>query len=1161
MDFGVVLWIYHYNKNKVEKVLSSQLIRLQIAQKSYFKASGNKKEHPFYIQYHEFLQANNIQVAEVFVPGVFADQPRIPVVLLIPPIPVGERRPVIVHAHGGPHSRCYIDKPLADNMYLLDHGYIVAWPNYRGSIDHPKDDIDYPLYAKHEITTANLINLAAEDVYAAAVHLASLPQVDARYIMLRGGSYGARINAHLLMGIKDLKFKNMFCGVHFAAGMDYPFAESLTMDLPVLISHARNDPDASYEQAEYFMQKLCEQRLAYVADEHAILPFHVYLSDHGGHHLLPPELEIGMEHTMAYFDAYRYAEIYTNFIHQVCGRKAFNQQSLVYEYKLIMGKRWSELSSKMQGILRQIESNNEREEHRPHLSIQRKRQQISGAITTWSKVMGEMKLDLKRRQINPEPDVIDVPLALSPSEMHLKTLLGDRYREENLAHNVALAIKECETVYDYSITDDERVFLIEQYCEFILAERQLSVNHLVQYHACNATIALAYDLYQRIYQLLQINSHWQALRPDHEFFRICPDIQAFITKFNLSEPEPGEDLAKKELFDESDVPNNQPGMNDCLLATNVFLFGNCHDRKSSSIDYQLRNRTERKVELTALLHSLLAPFNIPNEVINDLVREFTAIGKTKRGSLYQVAMPKAHAKKLAYASALYGYLKPLNGSIDVTTIVADLLGMPEHTQEIKQYILALQSRSLVPPAVNLTVRCLRMPGSNQQDSHPYQQVVMQCAERIVSCMLKNFESYHTLNANMPLVRMFKWVVRDNRLPFENTQSPEQQLIRALKNKDFQTVVAVLKLSPGLVTARLVLPAAYIYKNEDDKRKSIATTALEVLAQCRDFHFSHFYEVMPAETADAYLSQVVSQTDLWHLAGLVERIPPVKLGKFIQCFNLDPKSGFSYCYEWVLKVLPLELRKACVLMHPQMIRSSCSLSSILKCFPEEDVLTIFDYYADVLCSTRDLYYLINSIPDSVCSQIFAKHIKRFTDCENLGYVLKHFMPVGDHGALVRQCSFVVKKGQDVVTLINFQLPENRLSFARKYVNFISIFDLSYILSALHPEDRFGFAVEACRVNNFSPDSNYHAVMTYVEDSQRYEFLQKVNYRLTSIAQLKSSLSWMNASASVKAKILRDHEHLLRDSVIDDALAKIIESACGLDELAWVKRLSVRSFAFQ
>ncbi len=91
------------------------------------------------------------------------------------------RNPAIVYVHGGPSSQ-HVNGFLRSVQYLVNNGYVVIAPNYRGSTGYGKD---FEERNRFDMGGGDLC-----DVVEAAHFLESTGYVDRDRIALMGGSYG-----------------------------------------------------------------------------------------------------------------------------------------------------------------------------------------------------------------------------------------------------------------------------------------------------------------------------------------------------------------------------------------------------------------------------------------------------------------------------------------------------------------------------------------------------------------------------------------------------------------------------------------------------------------------------------------------------------------------------------------------------------------------------------------------------------------------------------------------------------------------------------------------------------------------------------------------------------------------------------------------------------
>ncbi len=98
-------------------------------------------------------------------------------------------------------------------------------------------------------------------------------------VILRGGSFGSCISAHLAAQIHRGLRRNIIAGVHLMGGLQYPSAYEMPWDIPILIAHGCNDDISPFELGARFalqMLYLGHTNVQFIAapsgDHHMISP-------------------------------------------------------------------------------------------------------------------------------------------------------------------------------------------------------------------------------------------------------------------------------------------------------------------------------------------------------------------------------------------------------------------------------------------------------------------------------------------------------------------------------------------------------------------------------------------------------------------------------------------------------------------------------------------------------------------------------------------------------------------------------------------------------------------------------------------------------------------------------------------------------------------------
>lgn len=252
------------------------------------------------------MEEIDVEVSVEYTPGNedYHNQPSIPYILFKPKA-VNEAlpAPLVIHTHGGPHV-VFKDTTLhAEIIYLLSHGIVVACPNYRGSLSlesspHPEEAlwaswIDRSKGAHHL--------LGPEDVFAVTEEMMRKPYIDPQKILLRGGSAGSFVNAHLLAEINRGKFPSVYKGVLLAGGIKYPLPSEMPDDVPLFLAHAQNDPIAPFDIAELFAKGIA----SHPGNTHSA-PLVLHLVERGGHHFIEPQTHISNRRDRSYREMEHY---------------------------------------------------------------------------------------------------------------------------------------------------------------------------------------------------------------------------------------------------------------------------------------------------------------------------------------------------------------------------------------------------------------------------------------------------------------------------------------------------------------------------------------------------------------------------------------------------------------------------------------------------------------------------------------------------------------------------------------------------------------------------------------------------------------------------------------------------------------------------------------
>ena len=327
----------------------------------------------------------------------------------------------------------------------------------------------------------------------------------------------------------------------------------------------------------------------------------------------------------------------------------------------------------------------------PLVTPVQKREQISETLQHKSRMLRELK-KMNLPPVKVGGDILPAARPLSQSEVHLQAILGKAYQQNNPAANVRIFVEKYYRLFGIADDSDQKERLISLTSMMLDSEISGSADYTYFYHGCNDHVAFAYDVYSALYQALQADDQWTALRVDNEHFKSFGNINEFIAHYSAN---------GKQAID-----NNGEHYNDCALSTNVFLFGNHDTDTSNSLYYLVANHVARNIDLEALFANLLQPFHVSKEDIKQLLHVFTRYRKGRGGTLYQIAMPHEQAQLMAYPASAGGGMNTFVGCVDLPSTLQALRTSDLQDKKTVEYIKNLQARLMVPPHQRLQLKAL-----------------------------------------------------------------------------------------------------------------------------------------------------------------------------------------------------------------------------------------------------------------------------------------------------------------------------------------------------------------------------------------------------------------------------------------------------------------------
>ena len=324
---------------------------------------------------------------------------------------------------------------------------------------------------------------------------------------------------------------------------------------------------------------------------------------------------------------------------------------------------------------------------RPITSAAIRKSQISETSLKHAEMIGLLK---KRNapRIRPMPRSM---VSLSQSELHLKVMLGKDYQENNLLINIKRFFDKCFTSDEVKkLNCHEKTELMNLCNQLIMNEKRHNKKQLFFYHACDKKVKFLYTIYTLIYQKLHAHYSWPVFRADKQNFDSFPSIHEFIDYYSNGGKE--------------EINNNSEGYHECVLSTNIFLFGNHDQTTSCSIDVMLRNQTSRDIDLAAALIKLLQPFSVSIHEISQLIDLYNAHEERLSGSLFQIAVPKKMINGISYPAGSLGVMNKYEGEQDLSVILRKLAAScnepSDHASSkaaVYSYVKQLQARLFLSP--------------------------------------------------------------------------------------------------------------------------------------------------------------------------------------------------------------------------------------------------------------------------------------------------------------------------------------------------------------------------------------------------------------------------------------------------------------------------------
>jgi dipeptidyl aminopeptidase/acylaminoacyl peptidase len=189
------------------------------------------------------------------------------------------KRPVIISIHGGPIAQARPGFRGRGNYWINERGYAMIYPNVRGSSGFGKKFLEADNFKKREDSV--------KDIGALLDWIQTQPDLDASRVAVAGGSYGG-----YMVLASSVKYSNRLAAACNSVGISHfvsflenaetywrvqrrneygderdpetrkfldsisPLTHAEKINVPLMVSHGKNDPRVRYTEAEQIVKKV-----------------------------------------------------------------------------------------------------------------------------------------------------------------------------------------------------------------------------------------------------------------------------------------------------------------------------------------------------------------------------------------------------------------------------------------------------------------------------------------------------------------------------------------------------------------------------------------------------------------------------------------------------------------------------------------------------------------------------------------------------------------------------------------------------------------------------------------------------------------------------------------------------------------------------------------
>ncbi|KTD65113.1 NUDIX hydrolase [Legionella shakespearei] len=697
--------------------------------------------------------------------------------------------------------------------------------------------------------------------------------------------------------------------------------------------------------------------------------------------------------------------------------------------------------------------------------------------------------------------------ALSQSELHLKTIMGDDFKEDKpIKENV---LKFLTDYFDLKYSEEEEKRLVMQATQMIENERA-HPDRIFFYHGCDSEIAYAYSLYTNLYQILNADSQAVALRTDNALFHKILNINEFIEHFlNIS--------------NNGKVYNYDEGFMETAISTNVFLFGNHKLAGSNTIIYYTKNKTAVSINIKTMLESSLQVMGISDDLIQQAVDLAQESPYKMMGTVFQFSLPLSVVDQYSYASLAGARLNPVSVGEERTIKLSDIIKHMRTGDIDKNYIASLQARVMLPPGIpikNHEYKWGKEPSTDLKQS--FEQKLSRLSENMAYDVLLSKSPLNKLNSKTALVRYLPEIMAQAGLSVGSETISDDLLLLLIDSNDYESIKVIISLFPQFKDKEIEVRDKSYRKYKIDKNKT--QTLLEILLGkvnsghlIKHIYGDDFYEGK-LDTLD--FSQVLGaisknkQLEFLNLHGdrvknendlikALQRMHPEYRWQFLKknehMVQHDKSVGL------IMKTLAHDERLEFFNNHRDTIHSIEGLTALLDAFPEKQRLGYANQYQDLIKSGYDLQFILAALPekDRLGYAIDNKNkIGQFIFLLEL--VLNTLPTTPELYELIEPFEDKMSNGFELGAIISHLMNEKRADFAKKYQDKIrNGSELSHVVKYLPKKCQLDFA--KAHQQKIENGNQLAEVIEVIPGDEQLDFAKTLHTCVQNIKELKKVLN--------------------------------------------------------